>query len=262
MRLTLTRAWRSMALLLLSTALTACATATDPRDPLEPMNRGVYEFNEGLDKVVLKPVAKGYKAVVPSPLRAGVTNVFGNFADVTTAINGVLQGNLSTAASDFGRIAINSTVGFFGVFDVASRLGMQKHRKDFGQTLGKWGVQNGPYLVLPLLGPSTFRDAVGWLGDYFTDPEFYLVTQSPETWIVFGTRVINVRANLLDTERVLDLAAIDKYAFLRDAYLQRRESMLFDIDAASFNITPSTGPHRKTLEEMEKELELDVEKPQ
>jgi phospholipid-binding lipoprotein MlaA len=260
MRHTFTCAWRSMALLLLSTTLTACATPHDPRDPLEPMNRGVYALNEGLDKVLLKPVAKGYKAVVPSPLRSGVTNLFGNFQDVTTAINGVLQGNLSTAASDFGRIAINSTVGFFGVFDVATRLGLQKHRKDFGQTLGKWGVQTGPYLVLPLLGPSTFRDAVGWVGDYFTDPEFYLVTQSPETWIVFGTRIINVRANLLDTERVLDLAAIDKYAFLRDAFLQRRESMLFDIDATFINVGPKSAPHRKTLEEME--LELDLEKPQ
>jgi phospholipid-binding lipoprotein MlaA len=254
-----TRAWRSMALLLLSTTLAACASARDPRDPLEPMNRGVYEFNEGLDKVLLKPVAKGYKAAVPSPLRAGVTNLFGNFADVTTAINGVLQGNISTAASDFGRIAINSTIGFFGVFDVASRLGLEKHRKDFGQTLGKWGVQNGPYLVLPLLGPSTFRDTVGWVGDYFTDPEFYLVTQSPATWIVFGTRVINVRANLLDSEQVLNLAAIDKYAFLRDAYLQRRESMLFDVDP-NFTIYPPTTPHRKTLKEMEQEL--DVEEPQ
>jgi phospholipid-binding lipoprotein MlaA len=130
------RARRSMAFALLSTTLAACATARDPRDPLEPMNRGVYEFNEALDKTVLKPAAKGYKAAVPSPLRAGITNLFGNFADVAMAINGVLQGNLSTAASDVGRIAINSTVGFFGVFDVASRLGLEKDRKDFGQTLG------------------------------------------------------------------------------------------------------------------------------
>jgi phospholipid-binding lipoprotein MlaA len=253
------RASRSMALVLLSTTLAACASALDPRDPLEPFNRGVYQFNEGLDKVVLKPVAKGYKAVVPPPLRNGVTNVFGNFRDVTTAINDLLQGKISAAVSDVGRVAVNSTVGILGIFDVATRLGLQKHSEDFGQTLGLWGVADGPYLVLPLLGPSNFRDTIGWAGDYFTDPEFYLVSHSPETWVAFGTRVISIRANLLETEQIFDTAAIDKYAFLRDAYLQRRRSLIYDGNPPSSDTEHSGAPRRKTLKELEQEL--DVEEP-
>lgn len=256
----LIRAWRSMALALLSASLAACASTHDPRDPLEPLNRGVYQFNEALDKVVIKPVAKGYKAVMPPPLRNGVTNVFSNFRDVTTAINDLLQGKISAAASDVGRIAVNSTVGILGVFDVATRLGLQKHSEDFGQTLGVWGVGDGPYLVLPLLGPSNFRDTVGWAGDYFTDPEFYLFSHSPETWMVFGTRVINVRANLLQTEQIFDTAAMDKYAFLRDAYLQRRRSMIYDGNPPSSGSEHSSTPRRKTLKEMEQEL--DAEEPE
>ena len=238
--------------LLLSVLLAGCATAHDPRDPLEPVNRGVYQFNEAVDKAVLKPVAKGYKAVVPPPMRRGITNVFGNFADVTTAINSLLQGKLADAASDVGRIAVNSTVGILGVFDVASRIGLPKHYEDFGQTLGKWGMSDGPYLVLPLLGPSDFRDTVGLGLAYFTDPEFWLVTHSPETYIVFGTRVVNVRANLLESERIFDAAAIDKYAFLRDAYLQRRRTMIYDGNPAP---NGRDTPRRKTLKEMEEELD-------
>ena len=250
----LPRPARSIALLLISAALTACASARDPRDPLEPLNRGVYKFNEAVDKAVLKPVAKGYKAVVPPPLQTGVTNFFSNFTDVTSAINDLLQGKIRAAASDVGRIAVNSTVGILGVFDVASRIGFEKHNEDFGQTLGAWGVAPGPYLVLPFLGPSDFRDTVGLVAEYYTDPEFYLFTHSPENWIVFGTRVINLRANLLDSERIFDVAAMDKYAFLRDAYLQRRRSRIFDGRPPASEV-PGQGERRKTLKEMEEELD-------
>jgi phospholipid-binding lipoprotein MlaA len=249
----LSRASRSMALLLVCAALTACASAHDPRDPLEPFNRGVYKFNETVDKAVLKPVAKGYKAVMPPPLQAGVTNFFGNFSDVTTAINNLLQGKVRAALSDVGRVAVNSTVGILGIFDVASNVGLERHNEDFGQTLGVWGVAPGPYLVLPLLGPSDFRDTVGLVAAYYTDPEFYLFTHSPENWIVFGTRVINLRANLLDSERIFDAAAMDKYAFLRDAYLQRRRSLIYDGNPPAEG--PTQGPRRKTLKEMEQGLE-------
>jgi phospholipid-binding lipoprotein MlaA len=248
------RAWRCMALALLATLLAGCATSRDPRDPLEPINRGVYQFNEALDRVALKPAAKGYRAAVPLPVRGGINNVFSNFQDVTTAINDLLQGKVSAAASDVGRIAVNSTIGLFGIFDVATRLGLEKRNEDFGQTFGVWGVNTGPYIVLPLLGPSTARDAVGLGLAYFTDPEFYLVTHSPETWIVFGVRVVNVRSNLLDSERIFDAAAVDKYAFLRDAYLQRRRSLIYDGNP------PSDSPgsvRRKTFKEMEEELDLD-----
>jgi phospholipid-binding lipoprotein MlaA len=251
-------AWRFMALALLGALLAGCATGRDPRDPFEPINRGVYQFNETLDKAVIKPAAKGYRAAVPLPLRGGITNVFGNFQDVTTAINDLLQGKVSRAASDVGRIAVNSTVGLLGIFDVATRLGLEKRNEDFGQTFGTWGVKDGPYLVLPLFGPSTARDAVGLGLAYFTDPEFYLVNHSPEDWIVFGVRVVNVRANLLESERIFEAAAVDKYAFLRDAYLQRRRSLIYDGNP------PSDSPgavHRKTLKEMEEELELNEPEP-
>ena len=242
--------------LVLTVLCTGCATARDPRDPLEPLNRGIYQFNETLDKAVLRPVAKGYRAVVPTPVRGGVTNVFGNFRDVTSAVNNLLQLKVPRAVSDVGRVAVNSTIGILGVFDVASRIGLEKHNEDFGQTLGYWGIVDGPFLMLPFLGPSNFRDTVGLAGDYFTDPEFYLFNHAPESYVVFGTRVVNLRANLLAIEGVLDQAALDRYAFLRDAYLQRRRNQIYDgspPDASG----EEGAPRRKTLKEMEEELGLD-----
>ena len=237
----------------LALLLSGCAAGPNPKDPLEPVNRKVYEFNQTIDKYAIKPAAEGYKAAVPPPVRGGITNVFANFRDVTTAINNLLQAKVKTAFSDVGRVLVNTTIGIFGVFDVASHIGLEKHDEDFGQTLGYWGVPDGPYLVLPLFGPSTARDTVGLVGDYFTDPEFYLITDSPENWIVFGVRVVNVRANLLEAERVLDSAAIDRYAFLRDAYLQRRRNLILDGAPAA----EDSGKKRKSLKEMEEELDAD-----
>ncbi len=239
----------------LAAALAGCATPKNPRDPLEPFNRTIYAFNHDLDRVALKPAALAYREVVPLPVRGGITSFFGNFRDVTAAINSLLQLKVKRAAAGAGRVAINSTVGIFGAFDVATRLGLEKHDEDFGQTLGHWGVKDGPYLVLPLLGPSNARDAVGWVGDYFTDPEFYLFTESPENWLVFGTRIVNVRANLLEAERLLDEVAIDRYAFVREAYLQRRRNQIYDGNPPD---APggTQAPRRKTLKELEEELEL------
>lgn len=245
-------------LILLCTVFAGCATGHDPRDPLEPVNRSIYKFNEAVDKAVVKPVAVGYTKAVPLPVRSGVTNFFSNFRDVTVAINNLLQGKFSSAASDLGRIAVNSTVGILGVFDVASRLGLEKHNEDFGQTLGHWGVGDGAYLMLPFLGPSTTRDAVGWVGDYFTDPEFYLFTGSPENWIAFGTRFVNLRANLLDSEELFDAAAVDRYAFLRDAYLQRRHTLIEDGKVDT--LRPEVHRH-KTFKEMEEEFDQDEPPP-
>lgn len=246
-------AWITLALTILCTG---CATARNPDDPLEPLNRKVFQFNEAVDKAVTRPVAQGYRAVVPPPVRGGITNFFGNFRDVTTAVNNLLQLKVPRAASDLGRIAINSTLGILGFFDVASRLGLEKHDEDFGQTLGHWGVQPGPYLMLPLLGPSTARDTVGLIGDYFTDPEFYLFNSSPESYIVFGVRVINLRANLLAVEGVLDQAGLDRYAFLRDAYLQRRRNQVYDGNPPELR-QEDGAPRHKTLKELEEELDLD-----
>jgi len=235
--------------------LAGCATGKDPRDPLEPVNRSVFGFNETFDRLATKPLAKGYVAAVPPPVRGGVTNFFGNFRDVTTAVNNLFQGKIKNAFIDVGRITVNSTVGFFGVFDVASRIGLEKHYEDFGQTLGVWGVGDGPYLVLPLWGPSSARDAVGLGGDYFTDPEFFLFTVAPGTYVVFGTRAVNARANLLETEQMLSVAALDRYAFTRDAYLQYRRSQIYDGNPPPEPGSVQTGPHRKTLKEMEEELD-------
>jgi phospholipid-binding lipoprotein MlaA len=247
----------SVSLFAITLALCAgCATPPNPRDPLEPINRRVYGFNEAVDKAVLKPVAKGYKAVVPPPVRGGVTNFFGNFRDVTSAVNNLLQLKIPRAASDLGRVAINSTVGILGVFDVASRLGLEKHDEEFGQTLGYWGLPEGPYLVLPLLGPSTARDSLGLVGDVFTDPQFYVFDHAPESYIAFGTRLINVRANLLETEKIFDQAALDRYAFLREAYLQRRRNQIYDGKPPESQME-NGAPRRKTLKEMEEELGLE-----
>jgi len=247
------------ALVVCALSLGGCATGPNPKDPWESWNRNVYEFNQVVDKVALKPAAKGYQKVVPPPVRGGVTNFFGNFRDVTSAVNNLLQFKVAKAFSDVGRVLVNSTVGLFGVFDIATPLGLEKHDEDFGQTLGHWGLASGPYVVLPFLGPSTVRDTAGLVGDYFTDPEFYLFEDDALGWGVFGLRIVNVRANLLAAERLLDEAAIDRYAFLRDAYLQRRLSQIHDgnpPDAGADGV-----PRRKTLQELEEELGLDEADP-
>ncbi len=237
-------------------ALTAgCAAGPNPRDPWEKSNRAIFEFNQAVDRVALKPVAQGYEAAVPLPVRGGINNVFGNFRDVTTTVNQVLQGKIKNGFSDLARVLINSTVGMFGVFDVATHLGLERHDEDFGQTLGVWGFKSGPYMVLPFLGPSTVRDTVGLVGDYFTDPEFVINFESPWNYIIFGTRYVNARANLLSAEKLLNQAAIDRYAFIREAYLQRRISQIYD--GLLPEGTGGAGPRRKTLKEMEEEFGVD-----
>lgn len=216
----------TVCLILVSGFLSGCAHQ-NTRDPLEPLNRGVYAFNDAIDIAVMKPLAKGYQAVLPQFVRTGVTNFFSNLDDVTVAVNNLLQLKLPHAASDIGRLVINSTIGVLGLFDVATHFGLEKHNEDFGQTLGYWGLGNGPYLVLPFLGPSSFRDGVGRWVDWKTDPvswEDHIRTRNQ----ALALRFLNNRALLLDSEKVLDAAAIDRYAFLRDAYLQRRRSLVYD----------------------------------
>ncbi|APV50877.1 ABC transporter [Betaproteobacteria bacterium GR16-43] len=220
---------RTLLALCLVLLASGCASTgeTNPRDPWEGFNRPVYAFNDAVDKAVLKPVAQGYKAVVPKPARTGVTNFFGNLDDIGTALNNFLQGKASQGASDVGRFAVNSIFGILGLWDVATPMGLEKHNEDFGQTLGWWGVPSGPYLMIPLLGPSTARDAPARI----VDPQYlqgrYLDNEAA-MWILTGTNIINLRANLLDAEKVLDDAALDKYSFLRDAWLQRRQNAVYD----------------------------------
>ena len=169
------RAMRALALTLLLPLflLGGCAT-TNPSDPLEPMNRAIYSFNDGVDTAIFKPLAQGYRAVLPSFVRNGISNFFSNINDVLIALNNLLQGKISNAVSDVGRVLVNTTVGVGGLFDVATNFGLEKHNEDFGQTLGYWGIADGPYLVLPLLGPSNFRDALGRIVDVKTDPVGYV----------------------------------------------------------------------------------------
>lgn len=208
-------------------ALSGCATATDPRDPLEPINRGIYKFNDTVDKAVLKPVAQGYKAVLPQPVRTGVTNFFSNIEDVLIALNNLLQFKFHAAASDVARVAFNTTFGIAGIFDVATSFGLEKHDEDFGQTLGYWGIGDGPFLMLPLLGPSNLRDTVGLAAYYQLDPVLNL-DHVPTRNTLSVLRFVNRRAQLLDAEKVLDEAALDPYTFLRDAYIQHRRSLVYD----------------------------------
>ena len=217
---------RLCAAALMAFAVSGCATL-DPRDPLEPLNRGIYEFNDTIDRAVVKPVAQAYLAVVPATGRIGVSNFFGNIYDVWNVINNALQGKVSTAFSDLGRIALNTTVGLLGVVDVASRVGLDKSDEDLGQTLGWWGIGHGPYLVLPFLGPSSVRDGVGTLTQIYFDPIFQ-IDDATTQWSLAGLRLISLRADLLGAGAVLDTAASDRYAFLRDAYFQRRRSQLWD----------------------------------
>jgi len=207
--------------------LSGCASTGTPGDPLEPLNRGIYTFNDGLDTVLVKPLAEVYKGVIPPIARTGVSNVFANMYDVVVAVNNLLQGKFSQAASDTGRVLINTTAGLFGLFDVASTAGLEKHDEDLGQTLGYWGVGNGAYLVLPLLGPSTLRDAVGRFVDVYTNPETYIKPTSTRN-AVWGLNVVSRRSELLDASRLLGVASIDDYAFVRDAYLQRRLNLIYD----------------------------------
>jgi phospholipid-binding lipoprotein MlaA len=203
----------------------ASSPAKNPADPFEPMNRSVYQFNDALDRAVAKPVAQGYDAVMPAPGKIMVSNFFSNLDDIVVTLNDLLQFKFAQAASDGSRVIFNSTFGIFGLFDIANRL--EKHNEDFGQTLGYWGVNSGPYLVLPVLGPSSVRDGIGFYVD--TRPsQMRRVTHMRTRNQLYLTRGINRRAQLFEQEKVFDSAAIDRYELIRDAYMQRRLSLVYD----------------------------------
>ena len=207
--------------------LQGCASApnANPRDPWESFNRQVHGFNEGLDEAFVKPVAIAYQDVTPALLRTGVSNFFGNLSDVWSLVNNVLQLKPKESVETLARVGVNTTIGLAGVLDVATELKLEKHSEDFGQTLGRWGVPTGPYLVLPLLGPSTLRDTaalpVNWRGNLISGVDDSTVRNS-----LTALQVVDLRAGLLRTGRMIDSAALDKYSFTRDAYLQRRRSLI------------------------------------
>lgn len=203
-------------------ALAGCATTADNPDPYEGFNRAMFRVNEGID-VVFKPIAQGYDVVTPQPIRTGIGNFFGNLGDVWISVNNLLQGKPVEGVSDMWRFIINSTVGLGGFLDFASEMGLEKHGEDFGQTLAVWGVGEGPYLFWPVLGPRTTRDTFGLVVDMYGDPLAY-VDNVPVRNSLWGLRLVDRRAGLLPSEKVIEEAAFDKYAYIRDAYLQNRRS--------------------------------------
>jgi len=226
------RRFVGLSLLAALVGLGGCATTGgSPGDPLEGYNRAMFGFNEGVDKAIIKPLASGYKTVMPEFARTGVANFFANLGDLWIGINNILQGKIGAGASDFGRFAVNTTAGILGLFDVASSAGLEKHNEDFGQTLGRWGVGSGAYFVLPILGPSSVRDGLSSLAvDWHGDPLWY-VGNVPTRNELMGVRLLDTRANLLDVSRLAEEAALDHYAYIRDAFLQRRRSLIYDGDA-------------------------------
>lgn len=227
MQLKLTKILLSCLLVMLSTG---CATQSS-KDPLEPINRGVYKFNDVTDKALLKPVATAYKAVTPSPVRKGVSNFFSNLGSIRSVLNNLLQLKFANAFSEAGRFVINSTFGVAGFIDVAGMDNVERHQEDFGQTLGHWGVGNGAYLVLPLIGPSTLRDTTGFIIDGTTSDPITYAHNIGEIRLhnqLRAAQILDQRTQLLDASDILGDASLDPYAFLRDAYLQRRASQVQD----------------------------------
>lgn len=218
-------AWPAVILL-----LSGCASVNGPpdsHDPWERFNRSVYNFNDKFDRAILKPVAKGYRKITPDPAEKGVSNFFSNLDDVIVIVNDILQLKPLQALSDTGRFLVNSTLGIAGLFDVATPIGLEKHDEDFGQTLGRWGLGQGPYLVLPVLGPSTVRDGAGLVADQYVHP--IREAEDRESRVgLYLLNMVNLRAGLLEAGDIVDEAAYDPYIFIRELYIQRRRNLVYD----------------------------------
>jgi phospholipid-binding lipoprotein MlaA len=220
------RCLRALAWVLLAAWLGGCATVDRP-DPIEPYNRKIFAFNEGVDKYAIAPVATVYRELTPQPVRVGVDNFFHNFQDAWSAVNLLLQGRIADAGNDLIRFGLNSTFGFGGIIDWAGELGLERHDADFGITLGRWGFEPGAYIVWPILGPSTVRDTVGLPADIYFSPDQQVNSVALRNSLS-GLRIVNARSQLLAATRLLDDIVLDKYTFVRDAYLQRRRNLIYD----------------------------------
>jgi len=235
---------RLMSISLVLMACHGCATVSnsDARDPIESFNRGVFAFNEGVDQAVFKPAATLYRDVTPALVRRGVGNFLSNLDDAWSFVNNMLQFKGRYAMDNFMRFGVNSTFGLLGVLDVAGEMQIERHSEDFGQTLGYWGIQSGPYLVLPFFGPSTFRDAVALPVDMTGDIVSH-IGHIPTRNTLRVLNVLDTRANLLGVSSALDDVALDKYSFTRDAFLQRRRNAVYDGDPPEED--PVTDPVRR-----------------
>jgi len=207
-------------------ALSGCATTTtasapNPNDPAEGFNRAMFAVNDALDTVILRPVAVVYDEAAPPPVKAATGNFFSNLGELWVAANNLMQGNVEDAFSDLGRFLVNSTFGIGGVFDIASEMGFEKHSKDFGQTMGVWGVDEGAYLFWPVLGPRTARDTLGLVVDGFADPLWYYHDVRWRNSLI-GYRLVDTRSRLLPLDNIVEEAALDRYSYIRDSYLQMR----------------------------------------
>ena len=219
--------------------------APSPNDPWEPFNRSVFEFNEGLDAYVLKPVVAGYRFILPEFVRDGIYNFFSNYNDIYTALQNLLQGKPDYAFSDLMRVVVNTTMGLGGLIDLATPGGLEKHKEDWGQTFGVWGIPSGPYVVLPFFGPSNVRDTFGTVADLESDYLFRLLPDVALRNSITGLRVVNARNTYYEAGDLLDGAAIDKYSFMRDAYIQRRQ---YQINEGREDKEPLMPPYENPYE--------------
>lgn len=235
------RCARSAVLVLALAALGGCAATNNPKDPFEKFNRSMFAFNDAVDQAALKPAATVYKKALPSFVQTGVANFFGNLSDLWSGVNNLLQGKGEDGMSDITRFTFNSTFGMAGLLDIASEAGLQKHNEDFGQTLGSWGVPSGPYLMLPLLGPSTVRDAAVIRLDIAADPWAYVMPVHTRNMGI-ALRAIDQRAVVLDVSNLMEEAALDRYEFIRDGFLQRRQSRVFDGEASRQKMRGDEAP--------------------
>ncbi len=243
------------------TLLSACASVPGgptEGDPFESYNRAMFNFNEGLDEYLLKPVAEGYNAVMPGPVKTGVSNFFSNLDDLFVIINDLLQFKFVQAIEDTSRFFFNSTIGLYGFIDVATPMGLQKHNEDLGQTLATWGIADGPYIVLPFFGPRTMRGTAGFVVESSYDPVYDIKDESA-MWGTVALRTIDTRYKLLKASRIIDQAALDKYSFVRDAYLQHRENLVYDGNPPEEKAPPLPKSDAED-QELEDLLELELGK--
>lgn len=248
--------FKNVLLILSFTLLSACATTPGGMpegDPFESYNRAMFSFNDGLDTYLLRPVAEGYDTVMPSPVKTGVSNFFSNIGDIFVILNDLLQFKFVQAAEDTGRFIFNSTFGLYGLFDVATPMGLPKHHEDFGQTLATWGVSSGPYIVLPFYGSRTLRST----GGLIVETAYAPINEIENQDTYYGTvalETIDTRYNLLDESRIIDQAALDKYSFVRDAYLQYRKNLIYDGNPP---VDKTVAPPKVNAEDLELEKLLE-----